>query len=77
MRRTLPGAAAAVVLALIFLMPFAIRPVDAPAYYMGLALFLLTLLPIVVRLMTGNLDVFEPIVPISLLVGLAFGIRAM
>jgi hypothetical protein len=77
MRRTLPGAAAALVLALIFLMPFAIRPMDAPAYYMGLALFLLTLLPLVVRLMTGTLDVFEPIVPISLLVGLAFGIRAM
>jgi hypothetical protein len=27
--------------------------------------------------MTGDLDVFEPIVPISLLIGLAFGIRAM
>ena len=77
MRRTLAGAAAALVLALIFLTPFAVRPVDTPAYYMGLALFLLTLLPVVVRLMTGDLDVFEPIVPISLLIGLAFGIRAM
>ena len=71
------GAAAALVLALVFLMPFAVRPVDTPAYYMGLALFLLTLLPFVVRLMTGDLDVFEPIIPISLLIGLAFGIRAM
>ncbi len=77
MRRTLAGATAALVLALIFLTPFAVRPVDTPAYYMGFALFLLTLLPVVVRLMTGDLDVFEPIVPISLLIGLAFGIRAM
>ena len=75
--RTLAGATAALVLALIFLMPFAVRPVDTPAYYVGLALFLLTLLPVVVRLMTADLDVFEPIVPISLLIGLAFGIRAM
>jgi hypothetical protein len=75
--RTLAGAAAALVLTLVFLMPFAVRPVDTPAYYMGLALFLLTLLPVVVRMMTGDLDVFEPIVPISLLIGLAFGIRAM
>ena len=58
-------------------MPFAVRPIDTPAYYMGLALFLLTLVPVVTRLMAGNLDVFEPIVPISLLIGLAFGIRAM
>lgn len=71
------GAAAALVLALVFLTPFAVRPVDTPAYYMGLALFLLTLLPFVVRLMAGDLDVFEPIIPISLLIGLAFGIRAM
>ena len=75
--RTLAGAAAALVLGLVFLMPFAVRPVDTPAYYMGLALFLLTLLPVVVRLTTGDLDVFEPIVPVSLLIGLAFGIRAM
>ena len=75
--RTLAGAGAALVLAVVFLMPFAVRPGDTPAYYLGLALFLLTLLPIVVRLMAGSLDVFEPIVPISLLIGLAFGIRAM
>ena len=64
-------------LALVFLMPFAVRPVDTPAYYLGLALFLLTLTPVVSRLMAGDLDVFEPIVPISLLMGLAFGVRAM
>ena len=75
--RTLAGAGAALVLALVFLMPFAVRPIDTPAYYLGLALFLLTLVPVVTRLMAGDLDVFEPIVPISLLTGLAFGIRAM
>lgn len=75
--RTLAGAGAALVLAVVFLMPYAVRPGDTPAYYLGLALFLLTLLPIVVPLMAGSLDVFEPIVPISLLIGLAFGIRAM
>jgi len=75
--RILAGAGAALVLGLVFLMPFAVRPGDTPAYYLGLTLFLLTLLPLVVRLMAGDLDVFEPIVPISLLIGLAFGIRAM
>ena len=75
--RMLAGAGAAGLLALVFLIPFAVRPIDTPAYYMGLALFLLTLLPVVVRLIAGDLDVFEPIVPISLLIGLAFGIRAM
>ena len=75
--RMLAGAGAAGLLALVFLIPFAVRPIDTPAYYIGLALFLLTLLPVVVRLIAGDLDVFEPIVPISLLIGLAFGIRAM
>ena len=58
-------------------LPFVARPVDTQAYYLGFTVFLVTLLPLVVRLAAGSLDVFEPIIPISLLIGLAFGIRAM
>ena len=58
-------------------LPFVVRPVDTQAYYLGFTVFLVTLLPLVVRLAAGSLDVFEPIIPISLLIGLAFGIRAM
>jgi hypothetical protein len=74
---TLAVASGALVLGLVFFLPFAMRPADTQAYYLGFALFLLTLLPVVVRLVGGSLDIFEPIVPISLLIGFAFGFRAM
>ncbi|MGH9256335.1 MAG: hypothetical protein ACRD3C_17395 [Vicinamibacterales bacterium] len=68
---------AVLALGLVLFMPLAVRPVDTQAYYLGMALCLLTLLPLAVGLVRGNLDVFEPIIPVSLLIGLAFGIRAM
>jgi hypothetical protein len=76
-RRSLLSTSAALALGLAFLMPLAVRPVDTQAYYLGMTLCLLALLPLVAGLAAGTLDVFEPIVPISLLIGLAFGIRAM
>ena len=75
--RSLATVGAALVFGFVFLMPFAVRPVDTQAYYLGFGLLLLTLLPLVVCVVAGNLDVFEPIVPISLLIGFAFGFRAM
>jgi hypothetical protein len=70
-------ACGALLLGVVAFLPLVARPVDTQTYYLGFVVFLVTLLPLVVRLGAGNLDVFEPIVPISLLIGLAFGIRSM
>ena len=67
----------ALLLTLLFATPILLTPKDVQHYYLALLLTVLTVLPIAVRLRTREFDLFEPIVPISLLIGLAFGIRAM
>lgn len=57
--------------------PLLLAPAYVENYYLALLLTVLTLLPLAVRMTSKTFDVFEPIIPISLLIGLAFGIRAM
>jgi hypothetical protein len=59
------------------LTPLVLRPSQPEIYYLALLLAGLTLLPVVVRAGTGTLDLLEPIIPISLLIALAFSLRAM
>jgi hypothetical protein len=65
------------VLGLTFLLPVFAPVADAQVYYLAAVLVLLTILPLVLALIGGTLDIFEPIIPISVLIGLAFGVRAM
>ena len=67
----------AFLLTALFLTPLVLRPADIQAYYLALILTVLTALPFVSRIASGTLDIFEPIIPISLLIGLTFGIRTM
>lgn len=71
------AAIAALVLASVSVLPLVIPPLDVEAYYLAFGLLVLVSLPLVIGLARGTLDLFEPIIPISLLIGLAFGIRAM
>ena len=75
--RSLEVISIAFLLAALFLTPLVLRPADVQAYYLALVLTALTSLPLVTRIVSGTLDVFEPIIPISLLIGLAFGVRTM
>jgi hypothetical protein len=67
----------AFLLTALFLTPLVLRPQDTQTYYLALVLTVLTTLPLVTRIASGTLDVFEPIIPISILIGLAFGVRTM
>lgn len=69
--------AAAAMLTILFFTPLFLSPADLRTYYLALLLTTVTMLPLAVRMASGTLDVFEPIIPISLLIGLAFGFRAM
>lgn len=68
---------AASLLSLLFFAPVVLAPAYLQNYYLALLLTGLTVLPLAVRIATRSLDIFEPIIPISLLIGLAFGLRAM
>ena len=72
-----PVVAPAFLLAGVAFLPFAMRPDHVTTYFLALLLTVLTLLPIVTRLAAGTLDVFEPIILISALIGLDFGVRSM
>ena len=61
----------------VLLLPVLLPPADTQKYYLALLLTALTLLPIVARAAAGTLDAFEPIISISALIGLSYGIRAM
>ena len=67
----------ATLLTLLFSTPVFLTPTHVQHYYLALLLTVLTVMPMAVRLRTREFDLFEPIVPVSLLIGLAFGIRAM
>jgi hypothetical protein len=67
----------ALLLGISLLMPVLMPAANAQVYYIAAVLTLLTCVPLVLGVMSGKLDVFEPIIPISALIGLAFGIRAM
>ena len=67
----------AFLLTALLLTPLALRPADVQTYYLALVLTVLTSLPLVARIASGTLDVFEPIIPISVLIGLTFGLRTM
>ena len=75
--RTADIVCVALVLTALFFTPLVLRPADAQAYYLALVLTTLTALPVVARIASGTFDPFEPIVPISALIGLAFGVRTM
>jgi hypothetical protein len=75
--RHAPVLAAASLVAVLFLLSLTLRPVHADVYYLALLLTGLTLLPLVIRAASGTLDLFEPIVPISLLIGLTYSLRAI
>lgn len=64
-------------LSVLFLLPVTLEPVNVQRYYLALVLTALTFIPLVARLASGSLDIFEPIIPISLLIGLSYGFRAM
>ena len=61
----------------LLLAPFFLQPADTQAYYLALTLTVLTALPLVTRIASDTLDPFEPIISISILIGLAFGVRTM
>ena len=61
----------------LFFAPLVLRPADGQAYYLALVLTVLTALPLVASLGSRTFDVFEPIIPLSALIGLAFGVRTM
>ena len=67
----------AFVLTALFLTPLVLSPADTQIYYLALVLTVLTALPVVARIASGTLDPFEPIIPVSMLIGLAFGVRTM
>ena len=67
----------AFLLTALFLTPLMLRPADGQAYYLALVLTTLTALPVIARLASNTFDVFEPIIPLSVLIGLAFGVRTM
>ena len=67
----------AALIGVVLLLPVLLPPADIQKYYLALLLVALTLLPLVARAASGTLDVFEPIIPISALIGISFGIRTM
>jgi len=76
--RTLrPVLSTAALLGILSVMPLVLRPSQPQIYYLALLLGGLTLLPLVVRIGAGTLDLFEPVIPISLLITLAYSLRAM
>ena len=67
----------ALLMTALFMTPLMLRPADTQAYYLAFTLTVLTSLPLLARIASGTLDPFEPIIPISVLIGLAFGVRTM
>lgn len=61
----------------LFMAPLMLPPADTQSYYLALVLTTLTALPLLIRIASGTLDPFEPIIPLSILIGLAFGARTM
>jgi len=72
-----PLVAITTLLGVVFLLPLILEPADVQKYYLALVLTALTLVPLIVRGTSGTLDLFEPIIPISMLIGLSYGVRAM
>jgi hypothetical protein len=76
-RRIGPIFSTAALLGILSVMPLVLRPSQPQIYYLALLLGGLTLLPLMVRIGAGTLDLFEPVIPISLLITLAYSLRAM
>jgi hypothetical protein len=72
-----PALGAVALFGLLVLTSLLVRPERAALYYLALLLAGLALLPLVVRAVAGTLDLFEPIIPISLLIVLAYSVRTM
>ena len=66
----------AITLAILFV-PLIFQPADNDTYFLAVVVSTLTLLPLTVRASRGTLDIFEPVMTISLLICLNFGIRAI
>ena len=67
----------AVLMVVLFVTPVVLQPAYVDRYYLALVLTVLTVLPLAAGIASRTLDIFEPIIPVSLLIGLAYGVRTM